>query len=248
MKWYKMYVNSINDIKFKKLRKQGNALFAYYWTAWCIILDAVSEKGGTVYYEDLDERDILFELIDDSTTPLKVILDDLENVGLIEVIEDEDVSGLIKVINWEKYQSNKYHSTERVQKHRENKGHDEAITRIINKFNELTGKRYSAKTEETRKLISGRLNDGRTEEEIMAVVNHKHQQWKDDPRMRDYVRPNTIFRPGNFDNYINEIPQNIVKAASDGTLLKVRTMDGAVKNVTQEQYNRAEEGWFEILK
>jgi len=232
----------MQDIKFKKLVKMGMYSFPLYWTAWCIMLDCASEKGGVVPMNDDDEREIIFEMLDCELSEIKNIIRDMEDVGLITT----DLFS-ITVKNWEKYQISDY-STTRVQKHREDVKNKEKVDEVIKIFNELTGKRYSFKTEANRLLISGRLNDGVTVDEIRAVIVARIKKWGNDPKMKEFIRPSTIFAPTNFDKYLNEIPQDILQASSEGTLIKVRDMYGNTKHVTQEQFDKAADGFFTEIK
>lgn len=229
------------DLKFTKLDKKGGFDFPYYWTAWCIILDHCAVEGR-LKYDDLDERDIIFDRLKLSASEVGDILTDLDIADLIEWDEDNG-SGSVMAKNWEKYQSVEL-STERVKNHRASKEKEDQVTRIIEEFNKIVGSSYSSKTEGTRKLIRGRLDEGRTERELLMVVEYKKKDWSRDPRMKKYIRPNTLFRPGNFDNYINEIPKKVVEAGNDGSLVKVRDLYGTVTQVTQEDFDKAEKGFY----
>lgn len=241
MKWYKMHIDAMNDIKFKKLDRNGKFSLPIYWTAFCIMLD-ISARESVISYDEESDLEIIFEKLRFELPDLAELLTEMQDIDLI--IWN---TGSIQVKNWEKYQSAQYHSTERVQKHRANKEEEEQIDKVITEFNRITGKRFSLKTDETRKLIRGRFNEGRTVDELIAVIHWKQKDWSKQERMKQYVRPNTLFRPGNFDNYFNEIPQDIMKASTDGTLLKVRNLYGTIRHISQEQYDAAEEGFFQII-
>lgn len=75
---------------------------------------------------------------------------------------------------------------------------------IVNYLNEKTGKHFLHSTKETAKLIEARLKEGRTVEDFKTVIDNKTAQWKDDPKMDDYLRPDTLFRPANFEAYLNQ--------------------------------------------
>ena len=111
----------------------------------------------------------------------------------------------------------------------------------------MLDKRYSEKTESTRSSIRARLDAGNTEEELLAVVAWKQRHWGKKPEMEKFIRPSTLFRPGNFDNYLNEIPRDVLKATVDGTLLKVRNLYGKISHVTQEQFDKASPGFLSIV-
>lgn len=79
---------------------------------------------------------------------------------------------------------------------------------VINKLNELTNSNYNYKSKETQKLINGRLEEGYTEEDLIMVVEKMCYYWnkqkeKGGKDMTEYLRPSTLFRPTNFENYYN---------------------------------------------
>lgn len=244
MKWFKDYVDSFRDIKFKKLQRTTD-VFSHLWLLWGMILSETAKNGGVIECQP-EDWELLFDLIVDQTSEpqLHDMLRELEAVDLIHI----DPEGTIRVKNWEKYQSIQDSSVKRVREHRVNKEHEAQITQVIELFNQIVGTRFSVKTQTTRDLISGRLNEGRTIEEMAAVIKHRKKKWGNDPKMKDYIRPSTIFRPGNFDNYLNEISPDILQASSDGTLLKVRNMYGQTSEITQEQFDRAAEGFYSIIE
>lgn len=45
---------------------------------------------------------------------------------------------------------------------------------------------------------------GRTVEDVRRVVRTKRDQWADDPKMRRFLRPSTVFKAGKFEEYANE--------------------------------------------
>lgn len=82
-------------------------------------------------------------------------------------------------------------------------------------LNEKTGKHFRPGSTETVRLLNGRLDEGRTLDEIKRVVDVKVAKWKGETwtdkqtgevvQADDYLRPSTLFRPTNFENYVNEI-------------------------------------------
>src|SRR3990167_704464 len=83
---------------------------------------------------------------------------------------------------------------------------DTVIISIINHLNLKTGKRFSPETTVTKKLISGRLSDGRTLEDFKYVIDVKTDQWLNDPKMNKHLSPDTLFAEKNFEKYLNEKP------------------------------------------
>lgn len=80
--------------------------------------------------------------------------------------------------------------------------------KVINRLNELNNSKYKSTSEETLKLINGRLEEGYTEEDLLLVVEKMSYLWNREPKrnekdMRPYLRPSTLFRKSNFENYLN---------------------------------------------
>ena len=73
----------------------------------------------------------------------------------------------------------------------------DATARLLNYLNELLGKkhRYTPKTVPKNfvDFISARISDGYEERKIKAVIYDRYMRWKDDERMRAYLRPATLF-------------------------------------------------------
>ncbi|SDE76571.1 conserved phage C-terminal domain-containing protein [Riemerella columbipharyngis] len=75
---------------------------------------------------------------------------------------------------------------------------------ILKQFNAITGRRFR-ETKSNLKGISARLKDGYTEQEIIEVIQVKTLEWKNNSTMSVHLNPVTIFRPSNFDKYINQV-------------------------------------------
>ena len=78
---------------------------------------------------------------------------------------------------------------------------------IIDFLNEATGKQFKATGDATRRHINARWNEGHRIEAFKQVITNKAGQWKHDPDMAIYLRPETLF--GNkFESYLNEEPMD----------------------------------------
>lgn len=90
-------------------------------------------------------------------------------------------------------------------------------TEIINYLNTKTNKHFKESIQ-TKKLINGRFREGYNLEDFKKVIDVKTQQWIKDPKMNKYLRPDTLFRPSNFENYLNEydVKSNVVQLESRG--------------------------------
>lgn len=92
---------------------------------------------------------------------------------------------------------------------------DSDIKTIVDYLNAKTQSNFKAKTEETRKSIRARLKEGYTVEDFKRVIDAKSNDWADSERMREYLRPSTLFRPANFEAYLNEANRPKVKKKSE---------------------------------
>ena len=77
----------------------------------------------------------------------------------------------------------------------------------INLLNELSGGSFRSTTKSTQKLIAARIKDGYGLVDIETVIRHKCTVWGGDEKMRQYLRPETLF--GNkFEGYLSEARRN----------------------------------------
>lgn len=77
------------------------------------------------------------------------------------------------------------------------------IKEIIDYLNRQSGKNFSHKTKATISHINARLAEKRTIEDFKQVIDTKCAKWLNDSRMRDFVRPETLFGT-KFESYLNE--------------------------------------------
>ena len=78
---------------------------------------------------------------------------------------------------------------------------------IIARLNEKTGANFRSTTESTRRHIHARLEEGFTVEDFYAVIDSKAAEWRDDPRMAPYLRPDTLFCT-KFEGYLQAAKRN----------------------------------------
>lgn len=77
---------------------------------------------------------------------------------------------------------------------------------IIQYLNETAGKNFRHTTAATQKAISGRWGDGFREKDFQHVIDVKTQEWKGTD-MEKHLNPDTLFRPSNFEKYLNQKPK-----------------------------------------
>ncbi|MBN1548485.1 MAG: conserved phage C-terminal domain-containing protein [Syntrophaceae bacterium] len=95
---------------------------------------------------------------------------------------------------------------------------------IIVYLNSATGKDFKLETKATRRLIKARWVEGFRLEHFKAVIDRKVRKWGNDPKMMDYLRPETLFGP-KFDSYLNEVDNPLQGVVSDVTSRTLRNLD-----------------------
>ena len=125
----------------------------------------------------------------------------------------------ITILNWKKYQDNGQHVEQPVNNKRttteqpvntyknvkndKNVKNKEIYIDIISYLNEKASKNFKPNTSATMKHIKARLLEGYKIDDFKKVIDIKVAKWKTDPKMSEYLRPETLF--GNkFDGYLNE--------------------------------------------
>jgi len=84
----------------------------------------------------------------------------------------------------------------------------DAVGDVINYLNFKTGSNYQS-VESNGKLIRARINEGRTVDEIKAVVDYKCIEWPEGHDCRKYLRPATLFNSEKFNQYFGQLGQPI---------------------------------------
>ena len=85
------------------------------------------------------------------------------------------------------------HSDINVDEHRE----------IVEYLNTALGSNYKPDTQETCRHINGRLAEGYSVDDFKKVIDMQVSEWKDNPKMSKYLRPETLFCQSKFEAYFN---------------------------------------------
>lgn len=81
---------------------------------------------------------------------------------------------------------------------------------ILNHLNDVTGKTFR-KGKSSLNNIRARLRENFTHDELLLVIDYKHEQWKD-TKYYEHMQPTTLFRPTKFEGYL----QNALRWNSKG--------------------------------
>lgn len=74
---------------------------------------------------------------------------------------------------------------------------------IVEHLNEKTGTKFRYQTKSTQEKIRSRFNEGFTLEDFKAVIDKKSDEWLNDKKMIQYLRPETLFGT-KFEGYLNQ--------------------------------------------
>ena len=74
---------------------------------------------------------------------------------------------------------------------------------IIEHLNSATGRNYRHSTKKNQDLIRARWNEGFRFDDFRQVIDKKTLEWKDDPGMAKFLRPETLFGT-KFEGYLNQ--------------------------------------------
>lgn len=81
-------------------------------------------------------------------------------------------------------------------------------SRIIDHLNEKTSKSFKYTTKKTKSCIDARIREGFKEADFLKVIDIKTEEWKDNPDMSKYLRPETLFGT-KFESYLQQgVKQN----------------------------------------
>lgn len=69
-------------------------------------------------------------------------------------------------------------------------------------MNSILNSKYKSTTKSHTQNINARLSDGNTVDDLLLVVKSKLTEWGNDPKMAQYLRPQTLFQAGKFDGYL----------------------------------------------
>ena len=75
---------------------------------------------------------------------------------------------------------------------------------IIKYLNEKSGSNFRL-VDTTKKLIQARFNEGATFAEMKQVIDQKTVEWKPDPKMAKYLRPDTLFNATKYSSYAGQL-------------------------------------------
>jgi len=102
-------------------------------------------------------------------------------------------------------------------------GVQEMINKVIDHLNNIAGRKFGKTSANYKKLIQARMRESHTLDDFKKVIDHKASDWLDNPDMRKYLQPSTLFSAKHFGNYLDSakspVPNEMANAFDDAKKL-----------------------------
>lgn len=86
---------------------------------------------------------------------------------------------------------------------------------IIDYLNQKANKGFRWKSKATQTHIQARFKEGFSLQDFIKVIDFKVSEWKDDGKMQQYIRPETLFGT-KFEGYLNQAPKTDIQKEPEG--------------------------------
>ncbi len=100
--------------------------------------------------------------------------------------------------------------------------YDPLCSEMIEYLNNALGSNYRPNAAGNLKHLSARLKEGYTRDDFENVIDFKVYQWKDNLKMQQYLRPQTLFNSDKFPGYLEEVDKVIREQQAERELNEIR--------------------------
>ena len=116
---------------------------------------------------------------------------------------------------------------------------DQAVETVISHLNELAGTHYRPTKADTIKLITARLKEGYSVDDLTLVVSYKCDEWMGTD-MQKYLRPETLFRPSKFEGYLNAATSGapVTNRDSNADTSSIKKVSTAFRDLSETEQNK----------
>lgn len=130
---------------------------------------------------------------------------------------------VVTVDNWGKYQGGDNENEQQTDNKRttdeqqmdtdknvnnaKNVKNEEIYSSVVAHLNAAARTSFKESSKATQRLIDARVKEKFTESDFKQVIDNKVAEWKDNPNMEQYLRPNTLFGT-KFESYLNQKPKH----------------------------------------
>lgn len=154
----------------------------------------------------------------------------------------------ITIVNWQKYQTNESEANQDANQQltisQPTANHqlttneqsnnitniNNIVGQVVDYLNLKTNKAFKCSTASTIKAVNARIAQGYALQDFQKVIDNKCDDWLDDAKMNKYLCPDTLFRPGHFEKYLNQKPKSKGGGNSDKRFIKQVQGDAAEDN------------------
>lgn len=106
--------------------------------------------------------------------------------------------------------------------------------KIIEYLNQKTDKNFLYTNKETQNKIKARWNQGFRLDDFFHVIDVKSQKWLTNPKMIDFLRPQTLFGT-KFEGYLNENIHPLQGKVSDKTIQSIEALNEWEREENEKQ-------------
>lgn len=96
-------------------------------------------------------------------------------------------------------------------------GIENEIELVLEFLNITTNSSYNKKVEKNKKNVRARIKEGYKIEDFESVIRFKFKQWGQDEKMKEFLRPETLFSP-KFDGYLQAARMPEIKKQDNATI------------------------------
>lgn len=148
----------------------------------------------------------------------------LEKMNVL-TLESNNKWTVVTVDNWGKYQGGDNESEQQMDGKRtadgqqmdtdknvknvnnaKNEKNKDIYSSVVAHLNVAAGTSFKESSKATQRLIDARVKEKFTEADFKQVIDNKVAEWKGNPNMEQYLRPNTLFGT-KFESYLNQKPK-----------------------------------------
>lgn len=114
-----------------------------------------------------------------------------------------EINSLIDIEKKEIIESKEIKEKEKENKETKEQKEKNVVFSVIGYLNDKCNTRYRVNNTRTQAYIKARLSEGYTVEDFKTVIDTKYKEWYGTD-MAKYLTPETLFRPSNFEKYLNQ--------------------------------------------
>ncbi|WP_447443214.1 conserved phage C-terminal domain-containing protein [Streptococcus cameli] len=195
--------------------KEGN-VFQYYTNDQLMIdLNCNSNKTIIKIKKELKDAGLMTEVRQGMNLPNRIYLEALN--GSVENTFQEVQKVHLGSVESTLSEVQKVHTIKTENTKTENNNINSVISEILDYLNVLTNSSFRVTNKNTQRLITARLNEGYTVDDIKLVIKDKTDEWlhkigipewQKDQDMEKYLRPSTLFKVSKFEEYLEKAKKN----------------------------------------